>query len=108
MLAALEQSDRQVEAGRAVLALIVSVGAELEDGAGRMRVLDDVAHGAIDRRVAATAFLVSGSARISDARDDETVLDAVDARLVLRKPRNGADRSRGKHQAIRVLVAAPT
>ena len=62
-------------AGRAVLALVVAVGREVDELVRVARVLEDVGDGAVDRRVAAPAPLVRQAARVADAGQDQAVLD---------------------------------
>src|SRR5277367_684890 len=74
IFAALEQSDRQIEAWRAILTFIIAVRRKILNRRCQSRVTKNVSHGAIDRRVAAAGFLISWTTPVADHRDDESVL----------------------------------
>ena len=67
--------------------------------------LQYVSCGAIDRRVAATTFLIGRRSRIAEARQDEPGLDSMQVGLVARQPREGADGAGDEHETVRAAEA---
>jgi hypothetical protein len=63
---------------------------------------EDVPHHAVDLGVAAPASLVGRWPAVAEAREDETVPDALDARLVVREPGDRPDRAGDEEEAVRV------
>ena len=106
MLASLEQPDRKVEPRRAILSLVITIGAEVaHDWCGGI-VFEDMRHRAVDKRVAATTFFVCRAAAVANAGNHEPVLDAADALFVEREPGDRADRAWRKQET--VGVSPPT
>src|SRR5438128_3179927 len=76
-----QPADRQIEAGRAELALVIPVRRELEDFVVT-QLADNVHRRSIDRGVAATTLLVGQPARVTEAGENEAVPDPGNERLV--------------------------
>jgi hypothetical protein len=76
--ATLKKSPWQVKPGRAVLALIVTVGEKVEDGRRQPRVTQSMGDGRpIDLGIATSALFVSWTAAISNHRDNKPMLDML-------------------------------
>ena len=106
VLASLEQSDRKVEPRRAILSLVITIGTEVaHDWCGGI-LLEDMHHRAVDKRVAATAFLVRRGAAVANAGNHKPMLDAADALFVEGEPSDRADRAWRKQET--VGVSPPT
>ena len=65
-----EASHRKVEAGRAELPLIVTIGGKVNNFVVARRMFQDVSGGFVYLRVALTAFFVGELARVSNTGDD--------------------------------------
>src|SRR5436853_7329325 len=61
-----------------------------------------MSHRAIDISIAPAALLVMKSARIADARQNQTMLDPSRRLAILREPRDRADSCRQEYESIRV------
>ena len=70
-----QAADGQVEAGRAVLPLVVAVRREVHDAVRRSTVAQHVLHRAVDLGIAGAAPLVRGRAGVADAREHQAVPD---------------------------------
>ena len=93
----------QIEAGRAVLALVVAVGRELRDRRAR-RVAQDVRGRPVDLGVPAAALLVREAAAVAEAGEDEAVADPAHGRFVARQPGDRADRPGDEQEPVRVAA----
>ncbi len=85
---------RQIEAGRAVLALIVAVGREVQQGRRQRRMLEDMRDRTVDLGVAPAALLVGRTAAVADAGQYQPMLYSRRVLLVAGEPCDGADRAR--------------
>ncbi len=65
-----ETAYGQIDAGRAVLPLVVAIGSEVHDLEVVSAVPNHMFNRAIDLRISAAASLVSEGSRISDARQE--------------------------------------
>jgi hypothetical protein len=81
-----QATDRQIEARRAILPLVVPVGDERPDAVWDVIMTQDMGDHAVDRGVAATAFFVGHPACIAEAGKDEAVDDMSDLVLVASQP----------------------
>ena len=77
-----ETADRQVDARGAILALIVTVGSEIERGKFPGLRLQHVLDDSIDLSIALTAAFISKRTRIADTGKDEAVFDPGEDLLV--------------------------
>src|SRR5579864_6922503 len=97
-----QTSYRQVEAGGAILALIVAVGRELMDCAKPPRLPQNLSESAVNFGVPAAALLVVEPAPVAHTGQNHAVPDTVHAAFVQRKPGDGADRAGNKKEAVGV------
>src|SRR3954447_8540390 len=81
-LAALERADGQIEAGRAVLTLVVAVREEVDDAWSHGGPTQDMCHRAVDQGITSATLLVGGATGVADARDHEAVPDTGEVFLV--------------------------
>ena len=70
-----QASHREIEAWRAELPFIVPPRGKVVDFEFSSAMFKNVADGAVDLRIASTAFLVSHLARIADAGQNQAMLD---------------------------------
>ena len=95
-----ETADRQVETGRAVLPLIVTVWGKIHDFIILTGMLQDMGDCPIYVRVSPAALLVGGFSRITHAGRHQTVLYFVDPFFIQAEPCNGTDRSGNKKKSV--------
>src|SRR5262245_20875474 len=86
-----QAADRQVEAGRAVLTLVISIRREIDDLVRLSGVLQEMDSAAINGRIASTAAFVREPAGIADTGNHEPVANARGNFLITRQPRDRAD-----------------
>src|ERR1700730_10768550 len=86
-------ADRQVEAERAILPLVVPVRDERRDAVGNLIVTQHMLDDAVDRSVPAASLFVGHAACIAETGKYEAVDDASDLVLVAGEPGQGADRT---------------
>src|SRR5262245_11791236 len=103
--AALEQSHRQIEAWRTILAFIITVGEKIENCRHQPTMTQSVDHRPINLRVAAPALFVGWTATISDHGEHEPVLDALTVVFIACEPRDCTNGAGGKQEP--VAVARP-
>src|SRR5262249_49703327 len=92
----------QVEAGRAILPLVVAIGDKGRDAVRHLIVSEDMSNDAVDRGIAATTLFVGHAAGIAEAGKDEAVDDMSELVLVARKPSQRSDRAGDEEKAIAV------
>ena len=95
-----QATHRKIETRGAVLPLVVAIGRELHRFKRLGLVLQNMSGCAIDFGVPSAAFLVMKSAGISDAGQHQTVPNASGGFLVLRKPRDRADRAGNEQKSV--------
>src|SRR5262249_53413369 len=98
-----QTADWQIEAGRAVLPLIVAVWNERPDLIWLPYVSQHVCHDAIDLGISSPALLVGQASTIAEARKNEAMGDPPDLMLVERKPGQRSDRAGDKKKSISVV-----
>src|SRR5581483_7943400 len=76
----------QVEARRAVLALVVTVRREFEDFSRLTTVPQDVCHGTVHAGIAATALFIVEATRVSHAGEHPPMPDTLHTPGVSRQP----------------------
>src|SRR5262245_18350518 len=95
-----EAPHRKVEPRRTELSFIIAVGrkiANLEEGSLR---LQDVLHGPVDIGLEASAAFVVDSSPITDAGQDESMLDPANLVLIAGQPGNRADGPRHEQETV--------
>src|SRR5580704_3167211 len=101
-LAALQESNRQVEPRRAILALVIPVGREIENCRRQPQVPKNVDNRPINPRIALPASLISRTATVANHGKNEAVFDAVDLVLIASKPGYRADCAWCKEEVIAI------
>src|SRR6266446_2251753 len=89
--AAHQAANRKIETRRTVLALIVAGWGEIQDFHGFTLVPQHVLGDSVDLRVALAALLVMKPSRVSDAGQNQAVVNAGRAFTVSRQPGDGSD-----------------
>ena len=97
-----QAADREIEARRAVLPLVIAVGRELQNLRRFAAVAQNMRRRPVNLGISPAALLVMESARVSDAGQHQSVADAPARFAVSREPGDGADRSGNKQKPIRV------
>src|SRR5438309_3912733 len=97
-----QTADGEVEPRRAELPLIIPVGGELTNLVRDVTVPENVRDGAVDLGVATAALLVMKTARVADAGQHESVLDAGELTLVAREPTDRTNRSWNEEEPVRI------
>ena len=72
-----QAADRQIEARRAILPLVVPIGDERPDAVGHLIVTQDMRDDAVDRGVPSPALFVGHAACIAEAGKDKAVRNAL-------------------------------
>src|SRR5436189_125112 len=106
-LAAVEEPDRQIEAGGAILAFIITVREEIQEIGICSRRAQHVGHGTVDKGLTSAASLVGGAARIAHAGDHQAVLYQAEGGLVRGEPSDRSYRTRHEEEAIAQARALP-
>src|SRR4030095_7584081 len=99
-LAALKKSDRQIEAGRAILPFIIAVRKEIQEIGIFSRRAQHVGHGTVNKSVTSAASLVGGAPCIAHAGDHQAVLYLAESGLVRGEPSYRSYRTRHEEEAI--------
>ena len=100
-----QAADRKIEAGRAILALVVTVG---ENSRSRTIRCSGAGHGRgpVNLGISPAALLIVEAAGVSDAGQDQAMTDASGGLAVSREPGDGADGSGNEKKAIRIAKIA--
>jgi hypothetical protein len=104
VLAAAESAHRQVEPGRAELALVISVRREIDDTVRAAGFGQRPRDGPVDGGVAASAALVRRVPAVAEPGQDEAVLDAVDGVAVAGEPGDRPDGAGNEQDPVGVPV----
>src|SRR5689334_17390201 len=102
--AAHQAADWQVEARRAELPFIVTVGREFKNLVRRALVPQHMRQRTIDRGAAAAALLVMKSTRIPDACEHETMRNARCSLAIVSEPGDCPNCAGDEQEAIRIVV----
>jgi hypothetical protein len=90
----------KIEPRRTVLPLVVAIRREFQHFEGFVLVAEDMGHNPVNLGIPAAAFLVVESSLISDARQHQSMTDAVNVRTIPGKPGDGPDGARNEKEAV--------
>src|SRR5262245_8957518 len=100
MRRARKASHRQIDAGRAILALVMPIGIKFANLIVAARMLEDVQSRAVDFSIAAPALLVSKLSCVSQVDEHKPMFDSGDLILVAPKPSDRTDCAGNKDEPV--------
>jgi hypothetical protein len=95
-----QAADREIEPGRAVLPLVVTIREEIDHLVRQSRLPQDVRHGVINYRIAAPAAFIRKRPNIAYAGHHQAVLYFAHMGLVAGQPGDRTDGARDEQETI--------